>query len=117
MQGSLVWWREAGFGLGTGHEACDAELTAIMYGLILLLGRRQEGVSYTTFTDSTAAMTRVTGDGPGPGQSTAIRIIDLAQRLVDRGNSITIKWTPAHRGVEGNERADQKAKEVKFLPS
>lgn len=41
-----------------------------------------------------------------------MQIIELAQRVVDQGNSITIRWTPAHRWVEGNERADQRAKEV-----
>ena len=61
-------------------------------------------------------MGRIVGDAPGPGQEMAIRIIELAQRVVDQGNSITVRWTPAHRGVEGNEMADQAAKDAASLP-
>lgn len=55
------------------------------------------GKTFTTFTDSRAAMERVTSDDPGPGQDMAIQTIDLAYRLVDQGNSVTVRWT-AHRG-------------------
>ena len=59
---------------------------------------------------------RIAGDAPGPGQEMAIRIIELAQRVIDQGNSITVRWTPAHREVEGNERAGQAAKDAASLP-
>ena len=75
------------------------------------------GRAYTIFTDSTAAMTRVVSDGPGPGQEMAVRVIELAKRIANQGNIITIRRTPAHRGVEGNEKADQRAKEMESLPS
>ena len=55
-------------------------------------------------------------DALGLGQEMAIQIIELAQRVVDQGNSITIRWTPAHKGVEGNERAYQAAREAASLP-
>jgi hypothetical protein len=38
-------------------------------------------------------MERVTSDAPGPGQEIAIQVIDLTQRLVDQGNSVTVRWT------------------------
>ena len=41
---------------------------------------------------------RAASDAPGPGQEMAIQIIELAQHVVEQGNSITVKWTPAHRG-------------------
>ena len=65
-------WRTAGFGMGGGPEAFDAELAAIAYGLIHLLGYQHTGRTYTIFTDSTAAMTRITSDAPGPGQEMAV---------------------------------------------
>ena len=106
----------AGFGMGGGHEAYDAELAALAYGPVHLLGRRTTGRAYMIFTDSTTAMTRIASDAPGPGQEMAIRVIELAQRVVDQGNSITVRWASVHRGVEGNERVDQAAKEMASLP-
>ena len=102
--------------MGGGHEAYDAELAALAHGLVHLYGRSETGQAYTIFTDSTAAIGRIVGDAPGPDQEMAIRIIELAQRIVDQGNSITVRWTPAHMGVEGNERADQAAKDAASLP-
>ena len=99
-----------------GHEAYSAELAALAYGLIHLHGRGETGRVYTIFTDSVAAMRRTVGDAPGPGQEMAVRVIELARRVVDQGNFITVRWTPAHRGVEGNERADQAAKDAASLP-
>ena len=68
------------------------------------------------FTDSTAAMRRIANDAPGPSQEMAIHIIELARRIIDQGNTISVRWTPAHRGVDGNERADPAAKDAAFLP-
>ena len=46
----------------------------------------------------------------------AIHAIELAGRLTRRGNTVAIRWTPAHVGVEGNERADLAAKDAATLP-
>ena len=109
-------WNSDGFGIGGGHEAYDGELAALVYGLVVLHGRNQSGSDYTIFTDSTAAMRRLMGDAPGPGQDMAIRAIDIAERIVRQGNTVTVRWTPAHVGVEGNERADMAAKSAATLP-
>jgi hypothetical protein len=55
-----------------------------VYGLIQLHGRSERGRAYTIFTDSTAAMRRITGDAPGPGQEMATRAIEIAERVVVR---------------------------------
>ena len=38
------------------------------------------------------------------------------QDIVSQGNSVTVRWTPAHREVEGNGRADQVARDAASLP-
>ena len=53
-----------GFGMSTRHEAYDAELTAIPYGL-LTLARGGDWRDYTIFTDSRAAMARVVNEPQG----------------------------------------------------
>ena len=107
LQGTMSGWRGVGFSMSSGREAYDAELTAIAYGLLLLSRRGERGQDFTLSTDSQAAMRRMASDAPGPGQEMAIGVIGLAQRLVDQGNTITLRWAPAHRGVERNEQADQ----------
>ena len=74
-------------------------------------------MDYTLFTDSQAAMRRITGDAPGPEQEVAVQVVEVAQRMVARGCSVTIRWTPAHRGVEGNEQAGRRAGDTVALPA
>ena len=45
IKGASSGWRGARFGMGAGHEVYDAELAAIVYGLIHLIGRRETGVT------------------------------------------------------------------------
>lgn len=71
-------WRGVGFGMSKAHEADNAELAAIAYGLLLLQRRGESGRNYTVFTNSTAAMTRAVNDTRGPGQEIALRRISLA---------------------------------------
>ena len=44
------------------------------------------------------------------GQQWARAVIEVADRVMARGNEISIIWVPAHRGVPGNEVVDGMAK-------
>ena len=61
-------------------------------------------------------MRRIVGDAPGPGQEMAVRVTELAPRVIDNGNFITVRWTPEHKGVEGIERVDRAARDAASLP-
>ena len=53
---------------------------------------------------------RVTHDHCGPAQALAKAVIAQVSDIHSRGNTITIRWTPTHSGVEGNNQADMATK-------
>ena len=103
-------WRERGVFLGTNKEVFDAEVYAIREAVDLLDARGETGQSYAIFSDSQAAIFRVLHEECGPAQALARATIEASRRLRARGNDVTIRWTPSHQGVPGNERADTGAR-------
>lgn len=57
------------------------------------------------FADSQAAMLCIQNDTPGPRQASATQTIQLADTLHGRGDTVTVRWVPGHKGVTGNEVA------------
>ena len=94
------------------QRGLDKEIFAILQVAKLFSKRNEEGQAYTVFSDSQAAVARIQHSGCGPAQALARAAIDWSHELRQRGNSITVRWTPAHSGVEGNEHADAIAKRV-----
>ena len=103
-------WKEQGVYLGRNKEVFDAELFAIGQALEELNSRNESGRRYTIFSDSQAAISRVQHDRTGPGQALAVKAITTTEALTARGNVVTLRWTPSHAGISGNERVDRTAK-------
>ena len=63
------------------------------------------------FTDAQAAITRMTHDEPGPGQTYALQAIAIAiLRKQEPAVEIEIRWFQSHKGIPGNEVAGKWAK-------
>ena len=103
-------WKGRGLYIGRNKEVFGAEVFAITQALEVIDERGEEGQHYTIFSDSQAALARIRYDGTGPAQAVARRAIHLSECIVGRENTITLYWTPSHRGIEGNEQADTWAK-------
>jgi len=66
----------------------------------------------TIFSDAQAAIKRMASDEPGPGQQYALQARKhiATLRKARPGITIEIRWCPAHKGIAGNEKADEWAK-------
>ena len=97
---------------GQEQEVFDAEVFAVWQALRALEQRNERDREYTIFVDSTSAITRVRDDARGRGQRFGVAAIEVETRLAAAGNRVTIRWVPANAGAEGNEVADQYAKDA-----
>ena len=109
--GAACVWRSAEGWTGRRyHLVFDAEVFVIYRALHVLDQRQESGRRYTIFVDSTAAIDRIRSDAIGPGQRFAIASMEVCERVAAKDNAVTIRWVPAHAGVQGNEVADRYAK-------
>jgi len=113
---AVVWkngqtWEGIKAHMGHNQEAYDAECAALAHALESA-SRRYIPERVTIFTDAQAAIRRMASDEPGPGQQYAIqaRKAIATLRRARPGITIEIRWCPAHKGIAGNEKADEWAK-------
>lgn len=95
------------------HNVYAAEITALELAAEIA---RSSPASYTKciiYVDSQAAIQGINKPGKQSGQANLIAAITTIQTLVDeRQMLIEIIWVPGHENVEGNEKADEAAKEA-----
>ena len=113
----MVWkkgltWAGAKVHMGSNQEAYDAECAALAYALEIETQRNTTPERVRIFSDAQAAIRRMASDEPGPGQNCAIEARRHIAALRRAGAGITkeIRWCPAHKGIAGNEKADEWAK-------
>ena len=119
---AVVWkngrtWEGVKAHMGYNQEAYDAECAALARALeSVTKGHVPERV--TIFTDAQAAIRRMASDEPGPGQEYAVQARKhiAALRRARPDIIIEIRWCPAHKGIAGNETADEWAKTAAEKP-
>jgi len=114
---AVVWknnqtWKGINTHMGYNQEAYDVECAALARALESASRRNMTPERVTIFTDAQAAIRRMASDEPGPGQQYVIqaRMHIAALRRARPGITIEIQWCPAHKGIAGNEKADEWAK-------
>ncbi|KAE8228115.1 hypothetical protein CF326_g6966 [Tilletia indica] len=98
-------------------EVFDAEVYALFCGTTtaLAIASEQDVRRVMVFVDNAAAIQALTADARSNESSGAL-LASLRMRIrnwlrEDQVRTLHVAWTPGHAGVEGNERADEKAKE------
>ena len=102
--------------IGSEQEVYDGELEGIEKALLFAERSNHQGPIHV-FSDSKAALERLTSFHLAPGQAAQTRIISAARRMLRQEPDMKIRlhWVPEHSNVEGNEKADQAAKQATKL--
>jgi len=118
---AVVWeeqgrWKKRRVHLGRQKEAFDAEMYAMSEAMKIAdeMAEEKEVVRVTVFTDSQATLGRIQSDEPGPGQVLALWTMNWGDALARKNIQVEYQWVPAHKGIEGNEEADQQATKVAY---
>jgi ribonuclease HI len=109
--------KEKGWRLSEGWEVQDAEMYAILRACKMAQSQSNEWITDAwIFTDSQKSVKKLQNH---LGNDLITRkILDLAKTLkIVQKISVHIHWIKAHIGIEGNEKADKKAKLIASLPT
>jgi len=111
-------WKGIKTHMGYNQEAYDAECAALARALEEASRRNLTPEQVTIFADAQAAISRMVSDKPGPGQQYALQARKhiATLRRARPGITIEIRWCPAHKGIAGNEKADEWAKRAAEEP-
>jgi ribonuclease HI len=105
--------------LGTDSQSTvyAAELSGIEMALAKTRTDKRQAREVIIFSDSQAAIQAVQNPQRPSGQYVLALLYDhvRAIRSNDQPTNITIRWIPAHVGVDGNEFADEEAKGAALL--
>jgi len=112
---AVVWkknqtWKGLKVHMGRVQEAYDTECAAIARTLETAARRRDKLDHLTIFTDAQAAIWRMSSMTLAQDSDTPSHIAEL------RRKGPGIRWYPSHCGVEGNEIADEWAKQAADEP-
>ncbi|CAG0888607.1 unnamed protein product [Cyprideis torosa] len=95
--------------LGETPTVYQAEVGAITYGAVETIIRGiPRGMSLTIFSDNQACLKALERTST---RSKMIEECHLTLNRLARERMVTLRWIPGHQGVEGNERADDLAKQ------
>jgi ribonuclease HI len=102
---------ERSFAMGKDATVYDAEICALSFAMARLKNRNAKRIHFAS--DSRAAILSILSAKPSSVQEHRLRFRKDARRWLDGSpdRAITINWVPGHRDIEGNERADDLAKQ------
>jgi ribonuclease HI len=92
----------------------SAESTGLLLGAHLLHSETSHFSSVTFATDNQAAILALDQHKPGPSHTILNEFESIIGRIrEEQGNlDVTVQWVPGHQGIQGNEDADQAAKQA-----
>ncbi|XP_018360118.1 PREDICTED: uncharacterized protein LOC108759265 [Trachymyrmex cornetzi] len=88
----------------------SAEAWAIIRAILLVEDRCCD--TFTIFSDSLSVLRAISSHQRKDVNYLVFEIRDLLRKMVNNGFTINLVWVPGHKGIYGNERADELAREA-----
>ncbi len=101
--------------LGKNKEIFDAEMWGISEAVKIveqMCLKTQQPLFISIFCDSQHAINRLKVLDCSAGQALKAQIYQKVDQLIRQRHELSLYWVPSHCKVEGNEKADQAAKEA-----
>ena len=107
-------WLTASWSLGTHATVFQAELEAVRKLAVDLCVRNISNAEVIIHCDSKSAIMSL--EARAISSRTVLGSRRAIEGLLERGNSVVLRWVPGHVDVPGNERADELAKRGSSTP-
>jgi len=101
--------KEYQLNLGKLATVFQAEIMAISMGTEEIMGKNTTNRNITIHTDSQAAIKSLASETASLG---TVKECKRKLNQLARQNQVTVTWVPGHRGIDGNEKADQAARQA-----
>ena len=110
--------------MGRFAEVYNAKMLALLRGLEGVIDFQQETLELDRrrsmiilFADNKSSVKVIMEEKPGPSQHISQQFMEAAMAFLNENRrvNIEISWVPGHMGIEGNDRADELAKEATEL--
>ena len=101
--------------LNPDHSVISAELFAIKQALLWIVTHASHSEKYVICSDSRSGLQLLAQRRPSSYKDIVFTIHSILLRIIDKGIITKFQWTPAHCGINGNEQADQAAKNTRHL--
>lgn len=105
-------WQERKVSLGRNKKIIDAEMWGISEALKVAEQKAVTSQSFAIdiFCNSQTAINKLKSMDDRECQALKTQIYHKTELLIQQGHKVSIFWVPSHSGLEGNEKADEAAK-------
>jgi ribonuclease HI len=101
--------------LGQEQLVYNSELEGTTLAIEYISRIAEKDKHYIVYSDNQAGLLRLKTPSDNPGQNCQLRAITASKLILAKKASISLEWVPGYTDIDGNEKADELAKQASKL--